>query len=168
MSNTFNDGTTIASVANMNDLIFRGKIDETEVGRVHEGMPVKLTIGALQNLSFDAILEYISPKGVEENGANQFEIKAAIQVPDTVMIRSGYSANAEIVLERAQQALTLPESTIEFSGDSTFVYVMTDSVPTQKFERKEVKVGMSDGIKIVIKDGVDGKSKVRGAEKKDK
>lgn len=81
MSNTFNDGTTIATVANMNDLIFRGKIDETEVGRVHEGMPVKLTIGALQNLSFDAILEYISPKGVEENGANQFEIKAAIQVP---------------------------------------------------------------------------------------
>ena len=165
MSNTFNDGTTIATVANMNDLIFRGK---TEVGRVHEGMPVKLTIGALQNLSFDAILEYISPKGVEENGANQFEIKAAIQVPDTVMIRSGYSANAEIVLERAQKALTLPESTIEFSGDSTFVYVMTDSVPAQKFERKEVKVGMSDGIKIVIKDGVDGKAKVRGAEKKDK
>lgn len=147
---------------------FRGKIDETEVGRVHEGMPVKLTIGALQNLSFDATLEYISPKGVEENGANQFEIKAAIQVPDTVMIRSGYSANAEIVLERAQKALTLPESTIEFSGDSTFVYVMTDSVPAQKFERKEVKVGMSDGIKIVIKDGVDGKAKVRGAEKKDK
>jgi len=168
MSNTFNDGTTIATVANMNDLIFRGKIDETEVGRVHEGMPVKLTIGALQNLSFDATLEYISPKGVEENGANQFEIKAAIQVPDTVMIRSGYSANAEIVLERAQKALTLPESTIEFSGDSTFVYVMTDSVPAQKFERKEVKVGMSDGIKIVIKDGVDGKAKVRGAEKKDK
>ena len=157
MSNTFNDGTTIATVANMNDLIFRGKIDETEVGRVHEGMPVKLTIGALQNLSFDATLEYISPKGVEENGANQFEI-----------IRSGYSANAEIVLERAQKALTLPESTIEFSGDSTFVYVMTDSVPAQKFERKEVKVGMSDGIKIVIKDGVDGKAKVRGAEKKDK
>ena len=154
MSNTFNDGTTIATVANMNDLIFRGKIDETEVGRVHEGMPVKLTIGALQNLSFDATLEYISPKGVEENGANQFEIKAAIQVPDTVMIRSGYSANAEIVLERAQKALTLPESTIEFSGDSTFVYVMTDSVPAQKFERKEVKVGMSDGIKIVIKSPV--------------
>ena len=81
MSNTFNDGTTIATVANMNDLIFRGNIDETEVGRVHEGMPVKLTIGALQNLSFDATLEYISPKGVEENGANQFEIKAAIAAP---------------------------------------------------------------------------------------
>lgn len=168
MSNTFNDGTTIATVANMNDLIFKGKIDETEVGRIHEGMPVKLTIGALQNLTFDAILEYISPKGVEENGANQFEIKAAVSVPDSVQIRSGYSANAEIVLQRAQQALAVPESVIEFSGDSTFVYIMTDSVPEQKFQRKPVIAGMSDGIKIEIKSGVTAKDKIRGAEKKDK
>lgn len=168
MSNTFNDGTTIATVANMNDLIFRGKIDETEVGRVHEGMPVKLTIGALQNLSFNAVLEYISPKGVEENGANQFEIKAAVAAPDSVQIRSGYSANAEIVLERIQKTLALPESTIEFSGDSTFVYVMTDSVPQQLFRRQPIKVGMSDGIKIAIKEGITAKDKIRGAEKKDK
>ena len=168
MSNTFNDGTTIATVANMNDLIFKGKIDETEVGRIHEGMPVKLTIGALQNLTFDAKLEYISPKGVEENGANQFEIKAAVSVPDSIQIRSGYSANAEIVLQRAQQTLAVPESVIEFSGDSTFVYVMTDSVPEQKFQRKPVTAGMSDGIKIEIKSGVTAKDKIRGAEKKDK
>ena len=168
MSNTFNDGTTIATVANMNDLIFKGKIDETEVGRIHEGLPVKLTIGALQNLTFDAKLEYISPKGVEENGANQFEIKAAVSVPDSVQIRSGYSANAEIVLQRAQQTLAVPESVIEFSGDSTFVYVMTDSVPEQKFQRKPVTAGMSDGIKIEIKSGVTAKDKIRGAEKKDK
>lgn len=168
MSNTFNDGTTIATVANMNDLIFKGKIDETEVGRIHEGMPVKLTIGALQNLTFDAKLEYISPKGVEENGANQFEIKAAVSVPDSVQIRSGYSANAEIVLQRAQQTLAVPESVIEFSGDSTFVYVMTDSVPEQKFQRKPVTAGMSDGIKIEIKSGMTAKDKIRGAEKKDK
>ena len=168
MSNTFNDGTTIATVANMNDLIFKGKIDETEVGRIHEGMPVKLTIGALQNLTFDAKLEYISPKGVEENGANQFEIKAAVSVPDSVQIRSGYSANAEIVLQRAQQTLAVPESVIEFSGDSTFVYVMTDSVPEQKFQRKPVTAGMSDGIKIEIKSGVTAKDKIRGAEKTDK
>ena len=167
MSNTFNDGTTIATVANMNDLIFRGNIDETEVGRVHEGMPVKLTIGALQNLSFDATLEYISPKGVEENGANQFEIKAAIAAPDSVQIRSGYSANAEIVLDRAQKTLAVPESTIEFNGDSTFVYVMTDSVPVQKFERRPIQVGMSDGIKIAIKSGISAQDKIRGAEKKD-
>lgn len=168
MSNTFNDGTTIATVANMNDLIFRGNIDETEVGRIHEGMQVKLTIGALQNLSFNAMLEYISPKGVEENGANQFEIKAAISAPDSVKIRSGYSANAEIVLERAQKTLALPESTIEFSGDSTFVYVLTDSVPTQNFERRPVQVGMSDGIKIAVKSGISVKDKIRGAEKKNK
>ena len=111
MSNTFNDGTTIATVANMNDLIFRGNIDETEVGRIHEGMPVKITLGALQNMEFDAQLEYISPKGVEENGANQFEIKAAITVPDSITIRSGYSANAEIVLARASKVLAVPEST---------------------------------------------------------
>lgn len=166
MSNTFNDGTTIATVANMNDLIFRGKIDETEVGHVHEGMPVKLTIGALQNFTFNAVLEYISPKGVEENGANQFEIKAAVTAPDSVQIRSGYSANAEIVLGRVQKTLALPESTIEFKGDSTFVYVLTAGVPEQKFERRQVKVGMSDGIKIAIRDGITIKDKVRGTEKK--
>ena len=118
MSNTFNDGTTIATVANMNDLIFKGKIDETEVGRIHEGMPVKLTIGALQNLTFDAELEYISPKGVEENGANQFEIKAAVHAPDSVQIRSGYSANAEIVLQRAQKVLAVPEGIIVYPNRS--------------------------------------------------
>ena len=159
MSNTFNDGTTIATVANMNDLIFKGKIDETEVGRIHEGMPVKLTIGALQNLTFDAELEYISPKGVEENGANQFEIKAAVHAPDSVQIRSGYSANAEIVLQRAQKVLAVPEGIIEFSGDSTFVWVMTDSIPEQKFERRQIKTGMSDGIKLEIKEGLTGKER---------
>ena len=164
MANTMNDGTTIASVADMNDLIFLGKIDETEVGRVHEGMPVKLTIGALQNLTFEATLEYIAPKATENNGANQFEVKAAVTVPDTVTIRSGYSANAEIVLERARQVLTVPEGTIEFSGDSTFVYVLTDSVPQQAFKRCPVEVGMSDGIKIAVKSGIDADTKVRGAE----
>ncbi|MEG2573110.1 MAG: efflux RND transporter periplasmic adaptor subunit [Bacteroides sp.] len=168
MSNTFNDGTTIATVANMNDLIFKGKIDETEVGRIHEGMPIKLTIGALQNVKFNAVLEYISPKGVEENGANLFEIKAAITVPDSVQIRSGYSANAEIVLAKANKTLTIPESTVSFSGDSSFVYVLTDSLPSQKFTKKIVSLGISDGIKIEIKKGITAKDKVRGAEKKDK
>ena len=166
MSNTFNDGTTIATVADMNDLIFRGNIDETEVGRVSEGMPVKITIGALQNLSFQARLEYIAPKSTEDNGANQFEIKAAVSVPDTVVVRSGYSANGEIVLERAHQALAIPEGCVEFSGDSTFVYVLTDSVPQQQFRRTPIRVGMSDGIRIVVRDGLTAQDKVRGAEKK--
>jgi HlyD family secretion protein len=161
MSNTFNDGTTIATVANMNDLIFRGKIDETEVGRIHEGMSVKLTIGALQNLTFDAVLEYISPKGVEENGANLFEIKAAVNAPDSVVIRSGYSANAEIVLERLKQTLAVPEGSVEFSGDSTFVYLLTTEQP-QQFRRQQIEVGMSDGIKIAVKGGITANDRIRG------
>lgn len=165
MSNTFNDGTTIATVADMGDLIFRGNVDETEVGRIHEGTPVKITLGALQDMKFDAILEYISPKSVENNGANQFEIKAAITVPDSITIRSGYSANAEIELQRANNALTVPESAIEFSGDSTFVYILTDSVPTQKFTRRQVKTGISDGVNIEIKSGLNANEPIRGLKK---
>lgn len=164
MANTMNDGTTIATVADMSDLIFRGNIDETEVGRVHEGMPVKITIGALQDMSFEAQLEYISPKATEANGANQFEIKAALDVPDSVTIRSGYSANAEIVLEHARRTLAIPEGAVEFSGDSTFVYVLTDSVPRQVFERRPVQVGLSDGIKIAVKSGLTQGDKVRNGE----
>ena len=165
MSNTFNDGTTIATVADMSDLIFRGNVDETEVGRIHEGIPVKITLGALQDMKFDAVLEYISPKSVENNGANQFEIKAAITVPDSITIRSGYSANAEIELQRANNALTVPESAIEFSGDSTFVYVLTDSVPTQKFTRRQVQTGISDGVNIEIKSGLKANERIRGLKK---
>lgn len=165
MSNTFNDGTTIASVADMTDLIFRGNIDETEVGRIREGMPVKITLGALQDITFDATLEYISPKGVEENGANQFEIKAAVTVPDTVTVRSGYSANASIVLKSASGVVTVPESILEFSGDTSFVHVLTDSVPRQTFDRRRVELGMSDGISIEVKSGIAEGEQLRGAQK---
>ena len=164
MSNTFNDGTTIATVANMNDLIFRGNVDETEVGKISEGTPVSITLGALQNMKFDAVLEYIAPKATEKNGTNQFEIKAAIQVPDGVTIRSGYSANAEIVLEKADGALSVPESAVEFVGDSTYVYLLTDSVPRQQFERKAVQTGISDGIRIEIKKGLKQGNVVRGVK----
>ncbi len=162
MSNTFNDGTTIATVADMSDLIFRGNVDETEVGRIHEGIPVKITLGALQNMQFDAVLEYISPKSTENNGANQFEIKAAITVPDSVTIRSGYSANAEMELQRVEGALAIPESAVEFSGDSTFVYVLTDSVAGQKFERRRIVTGVSNGIDTEVKQGLKPGDKVRG------
>mgnify|MGYP002597322411 CR=1 FL=1 len=162
-SNTFNDGTTIASVADMNNMIFRGKVDETEVGRIHEGMPIKLTVGALDSRTFDATLEYVAPKGVEENGAVLFEIKAAVQMPEDAFIRAGYSANAEIVLKRAEDVLSVPESCVEFSGDSTFVQVVKAEKPEQKFEKRAVKVGLSDGIKIEIKEGLSENEKVRGA-----
>ena len=123
-ANNFNDGTTIATVANMNDMIFKGNVDETEIGRIHEGMPIKLTVGAMESRSFDALLEYVSPKGVDKNGAIQFEIKAAVTIPEDAFIRAGYSANAEIVLKRAEDVLTIPESTVEFQGDSAFVQLV--------------------------------------------
>ncbi|MDR1610023.1 MAG: efflux RND transporter periplasmic adaptor subunit [Candidatus Symbiothrix sp.] len=167
-ANTFNDGTTIASVANMNDLIFRGNIDETEVGKIKERMPIVLTVGALNSNKFDARLEYISPKGLEENGAVLFEIKAAVKVPDTVFIRAGYSANAEIVLARASDVLTIPESSVEFSNDSAFVYKVKEEKPKQVFEKSPVKIGISDGVKVEIKDGLTATDKIRGNKIEDK
>ena len=162
--NTMNEGTTIATVANMNNLIFRGNIDETEVGQLVNSMPMKITIGALQDLKFDANLEYISPKAVESNGANQFEIKAAVKLSEGGKIRSGYSANAEIVLSRVENALSIPESAIEFSGDSTFVYIIKGEGKSKTYERTQVTTGLSDGVNIEIKKGLTTKDKVRGPE----
>ena len=164
LANTFNDGTTIATVANMNDLIFRGNIDETEVGQLVNGMSMKITVGALQDLKFDANLEYISPKATESNGANQFEIKAAVKLAEGGKIRSGYSANAEIVLAAAEKVLSIPESAIEFSGDSTFVYVIKGDGKQKTYERTAVTTGLSDGVNIEIKKGLTLKDKVRGPQ----
>jgi HlyD family secretion protein len=163
LSNSFNDGTTIATVADMSNLIFRGKIDETEVGRIHENMPVKISVGAIPDLSLEAVLEYISPKATEENGANLFEVKAAINVPNNVTIRSGYSANAEIVLDEVNDAITIPESSLEFSVDSVFVHILADSVK-HTFIRKQVVTGISDGVNIEIKEGLNVNDTVRGIE----
>lgn len=165
LSNTFNDGTTIATVANMNDLIFRGNVDETEVGQVNVGMPMTITVGALQDLKFDARLEYISPKAVEANGANQFEIKAAVQVPEKTGVRSGYSANAQIVLAEALHVLTVPESAIHFEGNNTYVYLVQGKGKNKTYQRRDVKVGLSDGVNIQIKSGLTINDRVRGLER---
>ncbi|MCQ2161489.1 MAG: efflux RND transporter periplasmic adaptor subunit [Bacteroidales bacterium] len=158
-ANTMNDGTTVAAVADMNDLIFDGKIDETEVGSLSEGMPVVITIGALQNYSFDATLEYISPKAEENNGINQFQIKAAVSVDTDQMIRSGYSANAEIVLKDASQVLTVPESALEFEDDKIFVQLKQAD---GSFERTEITTGLSDGVNIQVLSGLSEGDVVRG------
>lgn len=163
LANTFNDGTTIATVANMNDLIFRGNIDETEVGRLSTGMTMKITIGALQDLKFDARLEYIAPKATDQNGANQFEIKAAVNLPSNATnIRSGYSANAEIVLAEAKNVLAVQESAIEFDGDDTYLYVIKGEGDKQTYERRKVQTGISDGINIEIRSGVKPNERIRG------
>lgn len=165
MSNTFNDGTTIASVADLSDMIFRGKVDEAEVGKLKEGMPVKLSIGALQDVALDATLEYIAPKGANENGVVMFEIKAAVKMPDDLFIRAGYSSNADIVIDRRDGVMTVPESIVEFEGDKSYVNLLTsDSTATeQAFDRREVKIGLSNGINVEVTEGLTGDEKLRGA-----
>lgn len=162
-ANTMNDGTTVATVADMNNLIFKGKVDETEVGQLSVNQPMEISIGALPDLSLDAVIENIAPKGTETNGANTFEIKAAINVPEGRQLRAGYSANASVMLNSAHGVLTVPESVIEWAGDKTYVYVLTDSVKEQKFDRTEVATGISDGINIEVKSGVDKTARLRGA-----
>ncbi|MEE0979475.1 MAG: efflux RND transporter periplasmic adaptor subunit [Muribaculaceae bacterium] len=163
-ANTMNDGTTIAKVADMSDLIFKGKIDETEVDMLTEGMPMHISIGAISDSNLDAVIEKISPIALDENGTNTFEIKAAITVDETMNLRAGYSANASVVLARASESITIPERILEFSGDSTFVYVMTDSVK-HSFERVPVTTGISDGINIQVTSGdITTSSRLRGAQ----
>lgn len=167
MSNTMNDGTTIATVADMGDLIFDGNVDETEVGLVRVGMPMTITVGALQDRKFSATLEYVSPEvNSSATGAstNQFEIKAKVSVPSDVKIRSGYSANAQIELQKVSGVVSVPEGCLEFSGDTTFVYVLKDA-DNQIFERRKVTTGLSDGVKIEVKSGLKAGDKVRGNEK---
>ncbi len=158
-ANTLNDGTTVATVANMSDLIFEGQIDETEVGSLYEGMPLTITIGALKDYTFDASLEYISPKAVENNGANQFKVKAAVKVDSEHVIRSGYSANAQIDLEKATDVLTVPESALEFEKNESYVYRKADD---GTYTKTKVETGLSDGVNIEIKDGLSEGDTVRG------
>ena len=162
-TNNFNDGTTIASIANLNDMLFVGKIDETEVGKLSTGMPMEITIGAIQDKKIPATLEYVSPKATEESGAILFEMKAKMEVPSDLFIRAGYSANADIVLDQKTDVLMLPETCIEFSNDSAFVYVVKNEKP-QEFERQQVLLGLSDGIHIEVIDGLKLDDKVRGNE----
>ncbi len=163
-SNNFNDGTTIAVVADMSDMIFEGKVDETEVGKIIEGMLLKLTIGAIESATFDANLEYISPKGVEENGAIQFEIKAKVELQQDQFIRSGYSANADIELERRDSVMSINEGRITFSNDSAFVEILTsDSITIpQEFEKRFIEIGLSDGLNIEVTSGLTMDDQLKG------
>ncbi|WP_319231317.1 efflux RND transporter periplasmic adaptor subunit [Draconibacterium orientale] len=161
-ANTFNAGTTIASVADMSDMIFEGNVDETEVGKIREGMPIELEIGAIDKEKFAAVLEYISPKGVEENGAIQFEIKANVKLKEGQFIRAGYSANANIVLERKDNVMVIPEGLLQFENDSSFVEVNVGSAEEPNYEKRWVHTGLSDGINIEITEGLKADDKVKG------
>lgn len=164
-SNTFNDGTTIAKIADMTDLIFKGKIDETEVDKLSEEMPVTISVGAIQGSSYPAVIEKIAPIATEENGTNTFEVKAALSGEDVRNLRAGYSANATVTLERVENVLSVPENVIEYQADSTFVYVLKSAEgEDQDFRRVKVVTGLSDGMKVELKEAGDitVKTKLRG------
>lgn len=163
-SNNFNAGSTIAVVADMSDMIFEGTVDESEVGKLRVGMPLDIRVGALDNDVLSGTLEYIAPKGVVKDGAIQFQIRAAIQPKPGVTIRAGYSANADIVLDKVENVLAIDESVVTFDGDKAFVEIET---APQTFERREVQLGLSDGIRVEVKSGIDESARLKGREKTD-
>ncbi len=152
-SNTFNEGTTIAVLADVNNMIFEGKVDESEVGKIKEGLPLEITVGAIENNSFDAVLDYIAPKGKLENGAIQFEIKATLNKQDSIFIRAGLSANASIILAKVDSVLAIKEALVQFDSKTKkpFVEIKTGE---KQFERKDIVLGVSDGIQVQIKEGL--------------
>lgn len=159
-SNTFNEGTSIAQVADMGQMIFEGKVDESEVGKIKEGMDLRIKIGAIDDQHFDAKLQYISPKGINDNGAIQFTIRATMDLKADIFIRSGYSANADIVLDKRDSVLSIPESLLTFSpeGDSVYVEVETGD---QEFEKVQIETGLSDGINIEVLSGINKDSRIK-------
>ncbi|GLU42682.1 efflux RND transporter periplasmic adaptor subunit [Allomuricauda sp. NBRC 101325] len=159
-ANNFNEGTTIAAIADVDKMIFEGKVDESEVGKIKEDLPLEITVGAIENQVFDAILDYIAPKGKEENGAIQFEIKGTLKKQDTTFIRAGLSANASIILAKADSVLALKEALVQFDGDTKDPFVEVET-GQQKFERRNVELGVSDGIFVEVKSGISAADKVK-------
>ena len=152
-SNNFNEGTTIAALADVNKMIFEGKVDESEVGKIKEGLPLEITVGAIENTLFDAVLDYIAPKGKLDNGAIQFEIKATLKKQDSIFIRAGLSANASIILAKVDSVLSIKEALVQFDPKTKkpFVEIKTGD---KQFERKDVTLGVSDGLNVEVKDGL--------------
>ena len=159
-SNNFNDGTTIATIADVTNMIFEGKVDESEVGKIKEDLALEITVGAIDNKKFDATLDYIAPKGIDENGAIQFEIKGTLNKKDAVFIRAGLSANASIILARADSVLALKEALIQYDIKTKIPFVEVE-IGDQKFERKEIELGISDGINVEVKAGISPNDKIK-------
>lgn len=157
-ANNFNEGTTIASVADMSDLLFVGQIDESEVEKLKPGMELILTIGAIEGEEHRAVLEYISPKGVKEGGAIQFEVKAAVQLEVGQFLRAGYSATAEVVLDERVDVLKLSEALVQFDGGQAFVEVATAS---GVYERVDLELGLSDGLEVEVITGLTGEEAIK-------
>lgn len=159
-SNTFNEGTTIAAIADVNEMIFEGKIDESEVGKISEGLPLEITVGALEDEKFEGRLDYIAPKGKKENGAIQFEIEGKLSLAPGVFIRAGLSANAAIILEKATSVLAIKESLLQFDKQTNAPFVEV-AVGEQDFERRDLVLGVSDGIYVAVLSGIDEQADIK-------
>ena len=159
-ANNFNEGTSIASLADVKKMIFEGNVDESEVGKIKEGLPLEITVGAIENKKFDAVLDYIAPKGLAENGAIQFEIKGSIKSIDSTFIRAGLSANASIILDKAENVLAIREALVQYDRETKKPFVELE-VGDQKFERKDIEIGISDGIFVEVKSGVTKTDKIK-------
>ena len=159
-SNNFNDGTTIASIADLGKMIFEGQVDEREVGKLKIGMPLEISLGAIEDQKFDATLRFIAPKGVEEAGAVQFKIEGDVKVNDSVMVRAGYSANASLTLEKKDSIMVIPEALLQFDRETDKPYVEV-ATGEQQFERRDIEIGISDGVNVEIVSGLTKDEKVK-------
>ncbi|NRR90880.1 efflux RND transporter periplasmic adaptor subunit [Winogradskyella undariae] len=159
-ANNFNEGTSIASLADVKQMIFEGKVDESEVGKIKEGLPLEITVGAIENKQFEAVLDYIAPKGVAENGAVQFEIKGTLKKIDSTFIRAGLSANASIILNKAEKVLAIKEALVQYDEETKKPFVEV-AIGDQKFERKDLELGISDGILVEVKSGISKTDKIK-------
>jgi HlyD family secretion protein len=157
-SSTFQSGTSLATLADMNDMIFEGLVDESEVGKLKQGMELILNVGALEGKPFKATLEYIAPKGVTDQGTIKFTIRAAVTLDKELFLRSNYSANADIVLDKREDVLSVNEGNLIIEDKATFVEVETTP---QKFEKREIKTGLSDGINIEVVSGLNDGEKIK-------
>lgn len=159
-SNSFNAGTTVATIADLNKMIFEGKVDEAEVGKLVIGMPLEVNLGAVEDKSLKAKLKFIAPKGNEEQGAVQFKIEADLFLNDSIFVRAGYSANASLVLERKDSVMAVSESLLQFDSKTEEPYVEIE-VGDQKFERKDIEIGISDGVNVEIITGISEDDKIK-------
>jgi len=159
-ANNFNDGTSIATIADMSKMIFEGQVDEAEVEKLEIGMPISIKLGAMQTEEFDAKLKFIAPKGVEDQGAVQFTIEANIEIPDSVFIRAGYSANASIILEKKENVLSIKEAWLQFDKETEQPYVDVE-IAENEYERRDLELGVSDGINVEILSGITESDKIK-------
>ena len=160
-ANNFNHGTTIATLADVDQMIFEGKVDESEVGKISENLPLEITVGAIENATFDATLDYIAPKGIAENGAIQFEIKGTLKkIESSTFIRAGLSANASIILQRADSVLAVKEALVQYDPKTKMPFVEIE-IGDQQFERRELELGTSDGIFVEVKSGVTAQDRIK-------